>query len=208
MDSTLLAFAGISLLLAVTPGPDMAVVTRQALANGRRGVFLCTAGITLALTIHVTASAIGLSALLRASAVLFEVVKICGGAYLAYLGIQAWLASRRPPPNVPVAIGQSAPGNAAILRQGFFSALLNPKLAVFVVTFLPQFVRRGDAILPRLFLLGVVFAVIGLVWMNIYGLLVTRLRDLITAPRIRRWMDRVTGTVLIGFGARLLLERG
>ena len=98
--------------------------------------------------------------------------------------------------------------NGAILRQGFLSAALNPKLAVFFVTFLPQFVRPHDAILPRLFLLGIVFAVIGLVWMNVYGLLVARLRDVIRAPRVRRWMDRVTGTVLIGFGARLVLERG
>ena len=203
-----MTFAGISLLLAVTPGPDMAVVTRQALANGRRGVFLSTAGITLALTIHVTASAVGLSALLRASATLFEVVKIVGGLYLAYLGIRAWLAARHQPEALSADTSRPQSTGLGILRQGFLSALLNPKLAVFFVTFLPQFVRPGDSVLPRLLLLGVVFALIGLVWLTFYGTFVTRVRDLVTAPRVRQWMERVTGTVLIGFGARLVLERG
>jgi len=208
VDSTLVAFAGISLLLAMTPGPDMAVVTRQALVNGSRGVLLSTAGITLALTIHVTASAVGLSALLRASANLFEVVKIVGGLYLAYLGVRAWLASRRPGGEPVVGAAQPVSSSLGILRQGFLSALFNPKLVVFFVTFLPQFVRPGDRVLVRLLLLGMVFAVIGLSWLVVYGSLVTRISDFITAPRVRRWLERITGTVLLGFGARLVLERG
>jgi len=155
MDTTLLAFAGVSLLLAVTPGPDMAVVTKNALAHGRRGVVLTTSGIGLALVVWVTATAVGLSALLRTSGeVLFAL-----------------------------------------------------KLGVFFVTFLPQFVLPGQAVLPRLLELGVTFAVIGWIWMNAYGLFVTRLREVITAPRVRQWMQRVTGVVLLGFGARLAIER-
>src|SRR5207249_10908413 len=95
----------------------------------------------------------------------------------------------------------------AVFRQGFLSALSNPKLGVFFVTFLPQFVLPGQAVLPRLLVLGVTFAVIGWLWMNLYGFFVTRLRDVITAPRVRQWMERVTGVVLLGFGARLALER-
>jgi len=94
-----------------------------------------------------------------------------------------------------------------VFRQGFLSALSNPKLGVFFVTFLPQFVLPGQAVLPRLLVLGVTFAVIGWLWMNLYGFFVTRLRDVITAPRVRQWMERVTGVVLLGFGARLALER-
>ncbi len=75
------------------------------------------------------------------------------------------------------------------------------------MTFLPQFVVPGQALLPRLFLLGMIFAVIGWTWMNIYGLFVTRMRDVITAPRVRQWMERITGVVLLGFGARLAAER-
>ncbi|HVC99809.1 MAG TPA: LysE family translocator [Candidatus Dormibacteraeota bacterium] len=200
------AFIGISLLLAVTPGPDMALVTRNALAHGPRGVILTTTGIALALALWVTAGAVGLAALLRASATLFEVLKLAGGGYLAYLGIRAWLDSRRLPGDLLAGAPPAAPAGS-ILRQGFISAGSNPKLGVFFVTFLPQFTEPGRPLLGQLVLLGAVFALIGWSWMNVYGLLVVRVRDWITAPRVRRWMERLTGTVLIGLGVRLALER-
>ncbi len=206
MDTTLLAFAGISLLLAVTPGPDMAVVTRNALAHGRRGVFLTTTGIALALAIWVTATAVGLSAVVRASSELLLVLKLVGAAYLAYLGIRTLIESRRRPGDLLAGTPAAAPAHV-IFRQGFLSALSNPKLGVFFVTFLPQFVIPGQELLPRLLLLGLIFALIGWIWMNVYGLLVTRIRDFITAPRVRQWMERITGVVLLGFGARLAAER-
>jgi threonine/homoserine/homoserine lactone efflux protein len=206
MDTELLAFVGISVLLSVTPGPDMAVVTKNALAHGRRGVVLTTTGIALALSIWITATAVGLSALLRSSGEALFVLKLVGAAYLAYLGLRTLIESRRRPADLLAGTPPPAPGHA-IFRQGFFSALSNPKLGVFFVTFLPQFVAPGQALLPRLFLLGVIFAVIGWSWMNVYGLFVTRMRDVITAPRVRQWMERVTGVVLLGFGARLAVER-
>ena len=206
MDTQLLAFAGVSLLLAVTPGPDMAVVTRNALAHGRRGVVLTTSGIALALVLWVTATAVGLSALLRASGEVLFLLKIVGACYLAYLGVRTLLESRAQPADLLAATPPAAPAHA-VFRQGFLSALSNPKLGVFFVTFLPQFVLPGQAVLPRLLELGVTFAVIGWLWMNVYGLFVTRLRQVITAPRVRQWMQRVTGVVLLGFGARLALER-
>ena len=206
IDTTLLAFAGVSLLLAVTPGPDMAVVTKNALAHGRRGVILTTSGIGLALVAWVTATAVGLSAILGASGEVLFVLKLVGAVYLAYLGVRTLLDSRRRPGDLLEGAPPAAPAHA-VFRQGFLSAISNPKLGVFFVTFLPQFVLTGQAVLPRLFELGVIFAVIGWIWMNVYGLFVTRLRDVITTPRVRQWMQRVTGVVLLGFGARLALER-
>jgi len=207
IDSTLLAFAGVSLLLAVTPGPDMAVVTKNALAHGRRGVVLTTSGIALALVVWVTATAVGLSALLRNSGEVLFALKIVGALYLAYLGIRTLLDSRSRPADLLAGIPAAAPAHA-VFRQGFLSAISNPKLGVFFVTFLPQFVLPGQQVLARLLVLGVTFAVIGWLWMNLYGLFVTRLREVITAPRVRQWMQRITGVVLLGFGARLALERG
>jgi threonine/homoserine/homoserine lactone efflux protein len=206
MDTTLLAFAGVSLLLAVTPGPDMAVVTKNALAHGRRGVVLTTSGIGLALVIWVGATAVGLSALLRTSGEVLLLLKIAGAAYLAYLGIRTLLESRQRPGDLLATAPPAAPAHA-VFRQGFLSAITNPKLGVFFVTFLPQFVVPGQAVLPRLLELGVTFALIGWIWMNAYGFFVTRLREVITAPRVRQWMQRITGVVLLGFGARLALER-
>jgi threonine/homoserine/homoserine lactone efflux protein len=206
MDTQLLAFAGISALLAITPGPDMAVVTKNALAHGRRGVILTTTGIALALAIWITATAVGLSALLRASGEAFLVIKFVGAAYLAYLGLRTLLDSRRRPGDLLGSAPAAAPAHA-IFRQGFLSAMSNPKLGVFFVTFLPQFVVPGQPLLPRLFALGLIFAVIGWTWLNVYGLFVTRIRGFVTAPRVRQWMERVTGVVLLGFGARLAVER-
>jgi threonine/homoserine/homoserine lactone efflux protein len=206
IDTSLLAFAGISLLLAVTPGPDMAVVTKNALAHGRRGVFLTTSGIALALVIWVGATAVGLSALLATSSEVLFVLKIVGACYLGYLGVRTLIESRRRPADLLAGAPAAAPA-PAVFRQGFLSALSNPKLGVWFVTFLPQWVLPGQDPLPRLLELGITFAVIGWVWMNVYGLFVTRLRDVITAPRVRQWMDRVTGAVLLGFGVRLAVER-
>ena len=206
IDTQFLAFAGVSLLLAVTPGPDMAVVTKNALAHGRRGVVLTTSGIALALVIWVTATAVGLSALLRTSGEVLFALKLTGACYLAYLGIRTLLESRSQPAELLAGVPPAAPAHA-VFRQGFLSAISNPKLGVFFVTFLPQFVLPGQQALPRLLVLGVTFALIGWIWMNVYGLFVTRLRNVITAPRVRQWMQRVTGVVLLGFGARLALER-
>ena len=165
-----------------------------------------TTGIAFALACWVTATAIGLSALLRASGEALFALKLVGAGYLAYLGVRTLIESRRQPVDLLASAYPPAPAHA-IFRQGFLSAISNPKLGVFFVTFLPQFVAPGQALFSRLLLLGMIFAIIGWTWMNVYGLLVTRLRDFITAPRVRQWMERVTGVVLLGFGARLAVER-
>jgi len=206
IDTSLVPFAGISLLLAVTPGPDMAVVTKNALAHGRRGVILTTTGIALALVIWVGATAIGLSALLATSSDVLFGLKLVGACYLGYLGVRTLIESRKRPGDLLAGAPAAVQGHA-VFRQGFFSAISNPKLGVWFVTFLPQWVMPGQPALPRLLELGVTFAVIGWIWMNVYGLFVTRLRAVITAPRVTQWMDRVTGVVLLGFGVRLAVER-
>lgn len=205
MSSLFLGFIAISLLLAVTPGPDMALVTKNALAHGPRGVLLTTCGIAIALVLWVSATAFGVAAVLKASTTLFYALKVVGGAYLAYLGIRAWLASREKPADLLE--GTKAAPAGSILRQGLISAGTNPKLGVFFVTFLPQFVEPHQPLLPQLLVLGSVFALIGWIWMVVYGLLVARIREVITAPRVRQWMDRITGTVLIGLGVRLAFDR-
>src|SRR6266436_6258937 len=184
----------------------MAVVTKNALAHGRRGVILTTTGIALALVIWTTATAVGVSAVVRSSGELLFILKLIGAAYLVYLGIRTLIDSRRRHADLLAGTPPAAPAHV-IFRQGFLSAIANPKLGVFFVTFLPQFVAPGQAVLPRLFELGLIFAVIGWMWMNVYGLFITRIREIITAPRVRQWMQRVTGVVLLGFGARLALDR-
>src|SRR4029077_5509257 len=165
-----------------------------------------TGGIALALVIWVTATAVGVSALLRSSGEVLFLLKIVGACYLAYLGVRTLLESRARPADLLAAPPPAAPAHA-VFRQGFLSAITNPKLGVFFVTFLPQFVLPGQEVLPRLLELGVIFAWSGWTWMNVDGVFVTRLREVITTPRVRQWMQRVTGVVLLGFGARLAVER-
>jgi threonine/homoserine/homoserine lactone efflux protein len=205
-DGTLFAFAGLALLLAMTPGPDMATVTRNGLAYGRRGVVLTALGIGTALLCWIGATGFGVAALLATSAVLFTGVKLAGAVYLAYLGVRSLLSSRRQTTERDLPDAPLAPARR-IYRTGFLSAMLNPKLGVFFVTLLPQFVHPGQPVLARMIVLGAIFSTIGVSWMTGYGLLVTRVRDLINAPRVRAWMERVTGVVLVGFAARLMLER-
>ena len=206
MGPLFLGFLAISILLAVTPGPDMALVTRNALAHGPRGVLLTTTGIAVALALWVAATAVGVAALLKASTTLFYLLKVVGGSYLAYLGIRAWLASREPPGELLA--GVPAARSGSIFRQGLISAGTNPKLGVLFVTLLPQFIDPHRPVQPQLLLLGATFAAIGWTWMNVYGLSVAVLREFILTPRVRQWMERVTGTVLIGLGVRLAFDRG
>ena len=210
MDARFLAFLGISTLLIITPGPDMAMVTKNALRHGRRGALLTTLGIGSALLVHATVAALGLSALLHAASGLYTIVKLCGAAYLVILGILALWSTRRggalhPDPEATEE-PETAKGVSPYL-QGFLSAILNPKLVVFFATFLPQFVESGRPVLPQMLLLAATFDIIGMIWLTSYGLFVTKMRAVFRSPAVRRRMERFTGTVLIALGARLALER-
>ena len=205
-DTQLLVFAGVSLLLAVTPGPDMAVVTKNALAHGRRGVVLTTTGIALALSIWVTATAVGLSAVLRASGELLFVLKLVGAAYLAYLGVRALLDSRQRPADLLAATPPPAPAHA-IFRQGFLSALSNPKLGVFFVTFLPQFISPGEPVFRKSILLAGIHVLMGLIWLTTYAALLDRMSGWLLRSSVRRRLEAITGGLLIAFGLRIAIEK-
>ncbi len=212
MDSKLIAFLGISSLLVITPGPDMAMVTKNALRLGRRGALLTTLGIVSAILVHTAAAAFGLAVLLRTEAGIFTIVKLCGAAYLLYLGMQAlWSSVRSGTGDSNAADGVDAPtaqpSGLSAYRQGMLSALLNPKLLVFFATFLPQFVVPGRPALPQMLVLGLLFDLLGLTWLTSYGLFVTRMRDFFRSPRVRRRMERVTGAVLVALAGRLALDR-
>jgi threonine/homoserine/homoserine lactone efflux protein len=210
MDGKLLAFLGISTILIITPGPDMAMVTKNALGHGRRGALFCTLGISTALLIHAGVAAVGLSALLRTASGAFMVVKLCGAAYLLLLGLWTLRTTHRNQLGPHGETSEAAPvatGGLSSYGQGFLSAILNPKLVVFFATFLPQFVEGGRPVLPQMLLLGVIFDLMGILWLTSYGLFVTRMHDLFSSAAVRRRMGRLTGAALVGLGLRLALER-
>ena len=201
----LLPFLVGSILVTMIPGADMALITRQVLIGGpalaQRTIF----GNLTGLLVHGLALAAGLSALIVASATAYTVVKLGGAAYLIYLGVQTLLASRRPPAGDEPPATVVAPRRAFL--QGLISTVLNPKPALFFLTFLPQFVDRDAAVLPQTLTLAAIHVLVGLIWLSAYARLIHRARGLLTAPRVKAWLERTTGVVLIAFGLRVAVER-
>ncbi|WP_053207737.1 LysE family translocator [Jiangella muralis] len=197
-------FALAALVLIMMPGPDQALITRNALVGGRVGGVLTMVGGVLGLAVHATAAAVGLSALLLASATAFTVLKIAGAAYLLWLAVQLLRSAARSRRS-PEPAGDLAPAlRSACLRQGFLSNALNPKVALFFVTFLPQFLSAdaGSARAEAL-LLSAVFALLYLAWFGLYIAAVDRLGRWLRRPAVRARIEQVTGVLLAAVAIRL-----
>ena len=204
----LLLFLGGSILVTVVPGADMALVTRQVLVGGTALAQRTIFGNLTGLVVHAAALAIGLSALLVASAEAYTVVKIAGAGYLIYLGIQALRSARRP--DSMEAQGARIPSRVPSMRtayfQGLISTVLNPKPALLFLTYLPQFVDESRPVLPQIAFLAAVHIVVGLIWMTLYAHLVARAHRTLTRGDARRWVEGATGVVLIALGLRVAVE--
>ncbi|WP_433247228.1 LysE family translocator [Streptosporangium sp. CA-135522] len=202
----LTTFAVTALVMIMIPGPDQALITRNALAFGRTAGLLTMFGGLLGLTVHATAAAVGLSALLLTSATAFTTLKIVGVVYLLWLGIQALLSSRRTAA-APQVVLQERRSPLQHIRNGFLSNTLNPKVALFFVTFLPQFLPAHGNPLHQAMLLSAIFAGLYLVWFSFYNVLVDRIGALLRTPRIRARVERATGLLLVGFAIRLAVQQ-
>ena len=208
IDSQLIAFTVVATVVTIIPGADMALVARSVLARGRRAGYIMTVGICTGLWVHAVASALGLSAILMTSAALFSAVKLAGALYLVALGFTSLRSAFGKKSDAPAALARVMPRDARrAFVQGLLSNLLNPKVAIFYLTLLPQFVRPSDAVLARSLLLAGIHVVIGLAWLCTYTYFLGRLGALLRRPRVQRTLEGVTGTLLIGLGARLAWDR-
>ncbi len=214
MDAQLATFLVIAAALTVTPGADMALVMRHAIVGGRRAAFFTTLGICLGCLTHAVASALGLSVILSRSALAFEIVKLAGAGYLVFLGIQALReAVAATPGDESTERGDSRSAGAGrdargrCFAHGLLTNLLNPKVAVFYLTFLPQFVSSGAGMLRRSLALAAIHVLMGLIWLSAYALLVDRVAGLLGSRRVKQRIQAVTGTLLLGLGIRLALEK-
>jgi RhtB (resistance to homoserine/threonine) family protein len=211
MDGRYLAFAGIAAVLTITPGADMALVAKNVFTRGRRGSFATILGICSGLFIHATASALGLSAILAKSARAFEIVKWMGAAYLFYLGVTALRrAMRGEAPASPGASDRSAKQRAGwwgAFSEGMLTNILNPKVALFYLTFLPQFIAPGDPVLRVSLFLASLHVAMGLVWLSIYSRALHKLNATLAGEGVRRGIEAVTGGLLMGLGAKLVFTK-
>jgi len=202
----LIAFCIAAGLLTIAPGLDTALVLRTAAAEGPKGAALASLGVVLGCLTWGAAVAFGLGTLLAASQLAFSVLKWAGALYLVWLGVNLILRPRSRF-ELELADRVSAPGNGSWLVRGFLTNLLNPKVGVFYVSFLPQFLPAHVPAAAFIFLLAVLHALMGVAW---FALLIIATRPIARAlkrPSIVRRLDRLTGVVFLSFGVKLALVR-
>lgn len=202
IDSTsLLAFIGAGLILNITPGPDVLYIVGRSISQGRLAGVVSALGISAGCLFHIAAAALGLSTLMLALPLAYDLVRYAGAAYLVWMGV---CAIRARSSALAVQAMDDVP-LAAIFRQGMVTSALNPKVALFFVAFLPQFTdaARGPLALQFL-LLGVIFVMNGLLVCLGYALAASWLGSWLTARYdIHTWLNRAMGALFIGLGLRL-----
>lgn len=203
MTGALLSFVPVAVLLVVTPGPATAMVVHSAARGGRRYALVAASGNSAGLLAWALASLLGVSALVAASEAAYAALKVGGAIVLIVLGIQAL---RRAAGGREEAPGHR-PHHRAAFRDGLVTALSNPKVAVFYVALLPQFVPADAPVLPVTLLLATVQIALAFTWHLILATLVSRARRAFARAAVRRRIEAVTGTVLVGLGLTLAIER-
>jgi threonine/homoserine/homoserine lactone efflux protein len=193
------------LLLNITPGPDTLYIVGRSSTLGLRAGAVAALGIGAGVLVHICAAALGLSALLAASATAFAVVKIIGAAYLVYVGVSL-LRTKKSDPSSPAVTLRSA-RLRSIFFQGFLTNILNPKVALFFLAFLPQFVMADAPSKPVTFLfLGAIFDFNGTLWNLLVAWSTARISSRFAAgDRFKIWFNRCVGSLFVVVGLRLVL---
>jgi threonine/homoserine/homoserine lactone efflux protein len=208
--TAVLAFAAAAGLLTVTPGLDTALVLRTAAVEGAGEARFAAFGICTGCLIWGTATSLGLTGLLAVSKLAYNAVRIAGACYLVYLGIRMWVRKREfniETDPLSDAAARNENGGHRWLVRGLLTNVLNPKVGVFYITLLPQFIPRGGGIMTYSFLFTFVHVAEGLLWLTLLTIAVGPLRSWLRRPAVTRGLDCGTGTVLIGAGLGLALER-
>lgn len=208
MGAHLWVFLGISAVVIVVPGPDTAIVTKNALLHGRRAALGTAFGVEAGLSLWTIACAFGVASVLEASDAAFTVLKLIGGAYLIWLGVQAIRAARHSGSHeTQGSERRHALSGRRGFRQGLVSDLANPKIGAFFTSVLPQFAASGRSELVPFLALGGLFVLMTVVWLCGYALVAVKASAVLRRPRVKAAIDRVSGVILIGFGVRIALER-
>jgi threonine/homoserine/homoserine lactone efflux protein len=193
-----LAFVAASAVMLAIPGPTILLVISYALGHGRKASSATVAGVALGDFTAMTASMLGLGALLATSAALFTVLKWVGAAYLIYLGIKLWRSPVSGEGAQEAATGKERP--LKIFLHTYIVTALNPKSIIFFVAFLPQFLTPSLPFWPQVMIFEVTFLVLATCNAALYGLLASAARNSIRKPKVQRIVNRIGGSLLIGAG--------
>ena len=194
--------------LVILPGPDTAIMTKNTLTVGKQGGFKTMLGICCALSIHTLTAIVGLSAIIAKSALLFSIFKYVGAVYLIYLGVKSlWSLRNKGKVETIETIAKNKYKNRSSFKQGFLTNLLNPKIAVFFLTFLPQFVNPGSHTFMPFLILGITYSVLTVVWYLFYIYLLNQISAFMKKSKTQKVIEGITGSILIGFGIKLALEK-
>lgn len=203
-----LLFVFMAILLIILPGPDTAIITKNTISKRKAAGIQTMAGTLVALFIHTLAAVFGLSALIVKSAFLFSILKYAGAVYLIYLGCKSIIyIMKKQPQAVEDSVQEIKYAKESNFRQGFLTNLLNPKVAVFFLTFLPQFAGKGDNAFFEFLVLGLTYTLLTMVWFFFYIYLIHFVSDFMKKPSTMKAVEGLTGGVLILFGLKLALER-
>lgn len=206
MIEAILAFTVAAVVLTVTPGLDTALVLRTSASQGPRAAGFAVVGIALGCLVWGGIVALGLGALLAASELAFTIVKYLGAAYLLWLGAHLLLKPRRSFEGGGALAGAGS-GDWSALRRGLLTNILNPKVGLFYVTFLPQFVPAGADVASFSFLLASIHVLLGLVWLGLLVAATIPMGRFLRRPAVVRTTDRLTGGIFVAFGIKLALSR-
>ena len=208
LDSQVLAFTLVAAVMTAVPGADTMLVVRNVLRGGRRDGFFTSAGICSGLYVHALLSALGISVILLHSATGFALMKIAGACYLAWLGFNSLRSAARRVRAVDTAVVAKATVTPTrCFREGFLTNILNPKVIAFYLALLPQFIGPSDPVILKSLLLAAIHFVEGIAWFAIVAWIVDRSRHFFMKPDMRRWLDAICGTILIGLGLRLAMQQ-
>lgn len=198
-------FVGVSWALIIAPGPDMLYVITRGMTYGRKAGIVSAFGVICGIVVHTTAAALGITLILQTSAFAFLIVKYLGAIYLIYLGIKAWQDKSTPSLQTPT----SGASFRALFWQGLLSNVLNPKIAIFFLAFLPQFVDKGSSQVPlQMTILGLTFAGFGLCFLVVAGYSAGAIGGWLTRrPYFAHFLQRLAGGILIGLGVRLAFTK-
>ncbi|HEY1448453.1 MAG TPA: LysE family translocator [Caulobacteraceae bacterium] len=205
LAQSLIAFTAAAAIITVTPGMDTALVLRTAAVGGVRRGMAAAFGIGLGCLAWGASVALGLGALIAASHPAYAVLRWAGAAYLAWLGLNLLIRPRDGLASLGDARSGGKDSSFGALRRGLATNMLNPKVGVFYVSFLPVFVPAGYSVAPFLFLLAAIHAIMGVAWLSLIAAATAPLGKALSRRGVVKALDRTTGCVFLGFSARLAL---